>query len=685
MRPMYQYGAADLRYGQSIQLGGSCPLDLSGSASYSIGFWLRPRAPVYNGLLLTAGPSYSLGLSGMKLSLTLPGLGSTRVSDIELLADQWQYVLFLFESTGANAGNYTASVNGTVLLQGSVSHVTTTGSPFVLGNTVDAQLFNVAFWSAALPEGERQPVWDVPPPGPTLAACYSFADGSTHDVSGHNRGDASFLGGAQVVMLAPSLRLIDSAVQPSPRDNLTAVADGGPFSVHAWYHANAPSPLQADVRTLFACKERDSNRGFTLGLRWGTTGFSLDVSAFTDTTSSSWGKTLNQPPGAWHHLAATYDGGTLRIYLDGTLNLTIPVVFNALQAPVWLFGAQPMSNIAGGAAYDFQGHLQAAGLWNRVLSDQEVQQYMSTDPSEVDGCVAYYAWNGDVLANQVTGNPPVLLNTARPSIVATPPSESTPPPFVNDSMSAPAPRAVAKPPAAQLQFSEPVAFPEQTLMSRDQAKAFLASLEPLLATVPESTRGTLRSQFRDNLHQGLARVAGPGGMPVGAFSGKVEAGRYVFYHHTAQGPVECGQMKLAVNTECIGWIVTVAATGFSMLLAAFGVGFAGARLISPIQKAVTESTALLAEVETVAKATVQDGSSIIRIIKAFYTAGTLGKIFGAVLTGSWFTIAANCAMLILQCAALWATGGAYVAVVVLQLVANFALFAYVLTQKPHNC
>ncbi|WP_426756078.1 LamG domain-containing protein [Myxococcus sp. Y35] len=416
---------------------------------------------------------------------------------------------------------------------------------------------------------------------------------------------------------------------------------------------------QADTHTLFACLDSVSNEGFTLGLEWDGTGYNVKTTGYVgDGGSRGWGHKTQLPPGAWHHLAATCDGSMLTLYLDGQVDMTIPgVVQPTLSQPVWLFGAQPKSNVAGGAAYDFQGHLQAAGLWSRALTASEVQQYMSQDPSDVDGCVAYYAWNGTVLGNQVTGHPPLFLNMATPSIVATPPSDSTPPPGAGVAAQQ---RAKADPPlpSAQLRFAEPVPFPDQKLLTQEQAQSVLASLEPLLATLPESTRERMRSLSRDNLYQGLARVGGSGGTPVGAFTGQVEGNHFVYCHHTARGKVEAGRMELSVNTQCVGWIVTVAATGFSMLLSAFGVGFAGARLISPIEKAVTESTALLNTVKRVAEGSAQGADSIIRIIKAFYTAGTLGKILGAVLTGSWFTIAANCAMLMLQVAALWSTGGA---------------------------
>ncbi|QSQ15715.1 LamG domain-containing protein [Myxococcus landrumensis] len=685
MRPMYQYGAADVRYGQYVQLSGQCLLDLSGSSSYSIGFWLRPRAPIYDGKVLSSGPSWYVGLHGLQLTFNLPGMSSRQVSDLELRSHEWQYILVNFESTGANAGNYSVYVDGTLLIEGSQSNIAPSTTPFVLGMSCDAQYFNVAFWSAAKSGDALKPLWDVPEQGPTLVACYSFSDGSQTDVSGNNNAPASFLIGAQVLMLAPALRLVNGAVQPSPRDNLTMSADGGPFSVQAWYFLDEPSAYQSESHTLFSCLDAVTNQGFTLGFQWDGIGYNLQCTGYLSDGGRGWGYALQMPPGVWHHLAATYDGSTLMIYLDGELAMQIPgVVQPTLTQPIWLFGAQSTTRVDGGAANDFQGHLQAAGLWSRALSASEVQQYMSQDPSDVDGCVAYYAWNGIVLGNQVTGNPPVFLNTATPDIVVTPPSDSTPPP---GSVVETQQMLLADPPlpAARWSFSEPVAFPEQKLLTQDQAEAVLKSLEPLVTSLPDSMRERIRSLARNNLYEGLARVGSSGSPPVGAFTGQVEGNQYVYYHHTRQGRVEAGRMELSVNTACIGWIVTVVATAFSLILSALGVGFVGARLVSPIQKAVTESSLLLNTVETVAKSSTQDAGNIIRILKAFYTAGTLGKIFGAVLTGSWWTVAINCGLLMLQVAALWATGGAYLAILIIELAANFALFVYALTQKPSNC
>ncbi|GEN10011.1 hypothetical protein SAMN05443572_10784 [Myxococcus fulvus] len=225
---------------------------------------------------------------------------------------------------------------------------------------------------------------------------------------------------------------------------------------------------------------------------------------------------------------------------------------------------------------------------------------MSQSPADAEGCVAYYAWSSLMLTNKVTGNPPVLLNTAFPATVSTPPSESTPPPGTTSA------RLTVEPPAAPLESAvrwsrEEVPYPANSPLSPDQVEAIIAEYEPVLASVPGALKDRLRSLFRNNLYLGLSKGNGPGGMPVGAIAGKVEGAAYVFYHHTSKGPVECGRLELTVNTECIGWVISVAATSLCLFLTVVGLGFSASRAVSSLSKVIGESTALLKAIGDAAK------------------------------------------------------------------------------------
>lgn len=78
---------------------------------------------------------------------------------------------------------------------------------------------------------------------------------------------------------------------------------------------------------------------------------------------------------AWHHVAATYDGARMRLYLDGnevgrvaksgavTMDPTVPVYI----------GANPGGILPGQAAKFWDGQLDEVGIWERALSAEELR------------------------------------------------------------------------------------------------------------------------------------------------------------------------------------------------------------------------------------------------------------------------------------------------------------------------
>ncbi len=78
------------------------------------------------------------------------------------------------------------------------------------------------------------------------------------------------------------------------------------------------------------------------------------------------------PTGAWTHLAATYDGTTLRLYVNG-----------AQVAQLAVAGSIPTSNsplrIGGNAIWGewFNGLIDEVRVYNRALSAAEIQNDMN--------------------------------------------------------------------------------------------------------------------------------------------------------------------------------------------------------------------------------------------------------------------------------------------------------------------
>ena len=77
--------------------------------------------------------------------------------------------------------------------------------------------------------------------------------------------------------------------------------------------------------------------------------------------------------GRWQHVAATYDGTTARIYLDGTLAASSTFTGNVGDSNSWRIGAY--GSPAGGF---FQGSIDNVRIYSRSLSASEVQTDMAS-------------------------------------------------------------------------------------------------------------------------------------------------------------------------------------------------------------------------------------------------------------------------------------------------------------------
>jgi len=113
--------------------------------------------------------------------------------------------------------------------------------------------------------------------------------------------------------------------------------------------------------------------------------------------------------GAWHHVAATFDGTVMRVYLDGLLDgvrsdaspidwADLPEVFPPGQSnypsPAQLFiGADKHNDLGGGATIPdfafYEGDIDEVQIWNRALSQDEIDLYRrisltGTEPGLVD-------------------------------------------------------------------------------------------------------------------------------------------------------------------------------------------------------------------------------------------------------------------------------------------------------------
>lgn len=147
-------------------------------------------------------------------------------------------------------------------------------------------------------------------------------------------------------------------------------------------------------------------------------GFFGDVlgADFEDTATGAnhpvYGKTPI-PLGEWHHVAATYDGATWRLYVDGILDAEAVAGAEPRFDSIQHFGLGAAFDSTGEPAGGLHGALDEVRVYARALDAAELRATMhSTSPSQV-GLVAHYRLDGAGQAlDEVGGNHGAIAGAA---------------------------------------------------------------------------------------------------------------------------------------------------------------------------------------------------------------------------------------------------------------------------------
>jgi Concanavalin A-like lectin/glucanases superfamily len=165
------------------------------------------------------------------------------------------------------------------------------------------------------------------------------------------------------------------------------------ITMEAWIYATKNSGIQNVVS-----KSNSSNNNGYIFPRTdnGWTSFCIYI-----TLNGGWVVVSSPYPSlnAWHHVAATYDGSNVKLYLDGTLVKT--------QAATGAIAVNPNSLCIGsqpGYGEYFGGNVDEIRIWNTVRTQTEIQNAMNSElaGNEV-GLVAYYNFNQGTAAGTNTG------------------------------------------------------------------------------------------------------------------------------------------------------------------------------------------------------------------------------------------------------------------------------------------
>jgi hypothetical protein len=215
----------------------------------------------------------------------------------------------------------------------------------------------------------------VQPPSGMVA--WYWMDGNVKDfatLGGHNNPSAinaiSFVAGkdGQGVTFGPGgyIEIPDSPALANQR-----------FTIDAWVKPQGPGPNNDFWGSVIVEKGRSAPTGYTdvpIALGWSAQQQKF-VFTFGNINTDRIVSSSTFSTGQWYHVAATYDGQTFKLYVNGMLEGTMVLVKTIVYDPAipWTIGSTASHIRAAGYPRTFNGVIDEVEIFKRALSQAEIQ------------------------------------------------------------------------------------------------------------------------------------------------------------------------------------------------------------------------------------------------------------------------------------------------------------------------
>ena len=187
-------------------------------------------------------------------------------------------------------------------------------------------------------------------------------------------------------------------------NNASLNITGTKITLEAWIY---PTSFQANVwQGNVINKSGAGDNGYMIRVgNSGQVNFNLGTGFWNEINSATGAVTLNN----WHHIAGTYDGVTMRLYVNGVQVASSALGTNIVTASNSLFLGDDPGNIG---RY-FPGRIEEVKIWNVARTAAQVVNDMNTSPCSPypTGLKAYYRFNQGVAGANNAGITSVIDQT----------------------------------------------------------------------------------------------------------------------------------------------------------------------------------------------------------------------------------------------------------------------------------
>lgn len=400
---------------QSVSIAGQNSIDLS--ASFTLEAFIYPTGtgsePTQGGIILNKENTYEIarfadGSIQFALSATGSGAWSWVNTGIITPLNTWSHIALV--KSGTNVYTY---LNGTLSFTYTSAPATMTGNTnnlWIAGRSSVSQFFNgkidkLCIWNTALtPTDIKYNMFRSPAvAAPGLVALYLFNDGSGSTLANSGTSYPGLNGTLQntpvwtnsPVQFASNSLSFDGTNDVATTAYNSSLDITSAITLEAWVYATKNTGIQNVI-----CKSSNTaNTGYIFPRTddgWSHVIFYLHIGGAWRTITAVY-SSLN----TWHHLAATYDGATMKIYIDGSL------AASQAQTGAITTNTNPLAlgNQTGFANEYFGGSADEFRIWNVARTQAQIQQDMNRElnPSLQTGLLSYYTADQGIASGTNTG------------------------------------------------------------------------------------------------------------------------------------------------------------------------------------------------------------------------------------------------------------------------------------------
>ncbi|MBL7699082.1 MAG: T9SS type A sorting domain-containing protein [Chitinophagaceae bacterium] len=366
---------------------------LSNNTSYTKEAWIYVTTAASSRNIVSSANA-PFWINAGQLSAGHGGNYSQVVDPSIITLNKWTHVAVTYNSATTTMRLYrdgTLVATNTSVASNYSSEATYIGSHAGASSFLQGTVDEVRIWNVARTQAQLKQNLLYPPANNAsgLVAYYKLNDATGSNATNSTGGTNGTLQNAPSWQLGPA-RYAAAGLNFDGTDDVVNIADNNSLDItaaitlEAWVYATKNTGIQ----NVVAKSSQAINNGYIFPRTdngWTNTVMYLHIGGSWRTLSAAY-PSLN----IWHHLAATYDGSMMRIFIDGVQAATAAqsgaIIANT---NILAIGNQP------GYSEFFGGTVDEVRIWNVARSQAQIAGNMnvSLDPSANANLVSYYTFN----------------------------------------------------------------------------------------------------------------------------------------------------------------------------------------------------------------------------------------------------------------------------------------------------